>query len=134
MSIAISNNLQTQYYSPTVKKEKAEAGNFTIPETNEPEPEPFDVSDAHSKGIISDDEFRIFQNDLLSRARVLQGIGMNDEQLLAWHEARTAKIVFEFGDDASIRIKPGLTKAEYDLALETLKEIEYRRRGGLLPR
>jgi hypothetical protein len=120
MSNSISNNLNTQYYSTTQKKNKPETSSFTITKMDE-------------KELISDEELINFQNELKSKARMLpKGVGMTGEEFLKHIESTTAKIVFEFGQDGSIRIKEGLSQADYRRAELALRDIEFWRRGGTL--
>lgn len=131
MSISINNNPHTQSYHPAAKSGKTTTDAFNLPEPQDmPVAEAFE---ARASGKMSDEEFAIYQKQFISQARMLPPEIMNGNRLLEFQEANTAKIVFEFGEGGSIRIKEGLSPEDYARAKATLRDIEFWRSGGTLP-
>ena len=117
MSIGINSNLQGTSHYPVAKKAKTGTGTFSIPTNNEDEENAVDLS-----GIFRSDWRSVIQ-------QLPDGIGMNDAQLIAKIEERTANIVFDFGDDGSVTIRQGLSRYDLARAQAALRELELWRQG-----
>ena len=130
MNINTISNLHSQSYNQIMKRNSVETENFTMP--NMDEQSPVEASNPYSKKELRDEDFSFIYNDLTSRARMLPPEIMNSNSLLKFQEAHTAKIVFEFGEDGSIRIKDGLSQADYASAKKALSDYEFWLNGGTL--
>lgn len=130
MSIHINYNLHTQGYNPTAKRGTTATGGFAMPDMKDTSVTETDESESRAGDKIDVDENGMIQNHLRAQVKMLPaGIGMTAAEFVKYHEDRTAKIVFDFGEDGSVRIKEGLSKADYLRAKQSLMEMELWRQG-----
>lgn len=134
MSISINNNVHNRAYQQAAQKNKFNASTFFIPFVEEAETSSSEISKDDDIGIPLIDENGIIRQEVLSKARMLPPDIINGNRLQEFIENNTAKIVFEFGQGGSIRIKEGLSQADYLRAKSTLRDIEFWRNGGTSPR
>ena len=100
MSISINNNLQAPVYQSVAQKSKAEAGTFSIPITSTDDFEKMSLSEIFKADTGQEPDLTngAFQKEWLSRVMQLPEGWMTDEQLMKYHESKSAPIIYNFSE------------------------------------
>ena len=110
MNISSSINMYNHSHNSAGQKPKKESSGIRFPAIGE-------------NGMIQGDDIRT-----LVRA-LPEGIGLTDEEVMDRLFPNRANKIFEFGEDGSTRILPGLSREDYLRARALLREWELWMRG-----